>query len=297
LNKLANALRITYGDVRLSRMPVASAPGVAVWPAAMIVWGPGFTSTPHRHHCIQLVMTLHGSLRVRGADGTWRRCGAALVRPDVLHAVDAPADTVLLAFIEAESELGAGLCAQMARGIVCLSASRVARWRSALGSPLSNERIEQWMMTYLLPRRRPTRIDTRVQRVFAYVRQRLATRDDLSLAALAAAAGLSRSRFMHLFTESVGVPVRPYVRWLRLQRAACELIEGVSVSSAAHRAGFSDAAHLTRTFRRTLGMAPSELALRRRLARGLPPIAADGARRAAPVAPDRYRRAPLALAT
>ena len=47
--------------------------------------------------------------------------------------------------------------------------------------------------------------------------------------------------------------MRPYILWLRLQRAACDLTEGASVTSAAHHAGFSDGAHLTRTFRRMLG--------------------------------------------
>jgi len=74
---------------------------------------------------------------------------------------------------------------------------------------------------------------------------------------------------MHIFTESVGVPLRPYILWLRLQRAACDLMEGYSVTSAAHSAGFSDGAHLTRTFRRMLGMTPTDLALRKRMSRGV----------------------------
>jgi len=74
---------------------------------------------------------------------------------------------------------------------------------------------------------------------------------------------------MHVFTRSVGVPLRPYVRWLRLQRAAAELTTGSSVTDAAHAAGFADAAHLTRTFREMFGATPSAIAARARRAREL----------------------------
>ena len=65
------------------------------------------------------------------------------------------------------------------------------------------------------------------------------------------------------------VPVRPYVLWLRIQRACCELMDGRTVTQAAHSTEFSDAAHLTRTFRRMLGATPTELGFRKRVSRGV----------------------------
>src|SRR5215813_1464178 len=125
------------------------------------------------------------------------------------------------------------------------------------------------LRTNLLHRRRPVKIHPRVNRVLKYLRKKLGISDDFSLKTLAGISGLSQSHFMHIFTESVGVPLRPYILWLRLQRAACDLMEGYSVTSAAHSAGFSDGAHLTRTFRRMLGMTPTDLALRQRWSRGV----------------------------
>jgi AraC-like DNA-binding protein len=252
-------------------MPISPTPGSAAWPAAMIVWGPGFVSTPHRHHCVQLVMTLAGTLRVRGGPTEpWRRCGAALVRPDAQHEVDAREGTVLIAFIEAESELGAALCDEIRGDIAAVNPHRVARWRETLRERPSQASVVQWLNDYLLQRRRAVELDARVQRVVRHVRSRLASGDSLSLKSLAVVAGMSSGRFMHLFTQSLGVPVRPYIRWLRLQLAACELMDGATASMAAHRAGFSDAAHMTRTFRNMLGTTPSDLAMRKRLATGVP---------------------------
>ena len=110
----------------------------------------------------------------------------------------------------------------------------------------------------------------RVNRVLRSIPVRLARDNDVSLKTLADVAGLSPSRFMHVFTASVGMPLRPYILNLRLERACRELAAGGSVTFAACVAGFSDAAHLTRTFRRVLGTTPSRLFPRIRA--GSPPI-------------------------
>src|SRR5262249_38187774 len=117
--------------------------------------------------------------------------------------------------------------------------------------------------------RNPPRIHPGVGRALRYLRAELGSADSHSLERLAAVAGLSASRFMHVFTASVGVALRPYVLWLRLQRALGELMEGATSPGAAHAAGFSDSAHFSRTVRRMLGSTPSELARRRRSTRGV----------------------------
>ena len=251
-------------------MWVHANPGSFVWPAAMIVWGPGFRTACHRHHCFQLVMVMHGTLNVRGGSkDAWMKCGAVLIRPDVTHEIDARDSTVLIAFVDPESELGTALGERIDSGICRISDGQLARWRTALQRMPTEARVERWVRTELLYGRRPVKIHLRVNRVLKYLRTKLGISDDFSLKTLAGISGLSQSHFMHIFTESVGVPLRPYILWLRVQRAACDLIDGSSVTSAAHSAGFSDGAHLTRTFRRMLGLTPTDLALRKRRSHGL----------------------------
>jgi AraC-like DNA-binding protein len=64
---------------------------------------------------------------------------------------------------------------------------------------------------------------------------------------------------MHAFTESIGIPIRPYLAWLKVQRATFAIVSGEPLARAAPFAGFSDAAHMSRSFRRMLGMPPSVL--------------------------------------
>jgi AraC-like DNA-binding protein len=252
-------------------MLISLTPGGLAWPAAMIVWGPGYTSTLHRHHCVHLLMAVHGTLRIRGgARQPWLHCGAALVRPDAAHEVDARDATVLIAFIEPESPLGAAMSARIERAIVPVPARELAHWRRAIGPgpTLSKPRVEAWVREKLLCERRLPKIHPRVNRVLRYLRERLRSDEDLSLATLASVAGLSESRLMHAFSQSLGIALRPYILWLRVQQACSELANGASVTEAAVRAGFSDAAHLSRTFRRMLGTTPRDIAARRQVAHG-----------------------------
>jgi len=242
---------------------------MAPWPQVQIVWGPGFAAAPHRHHCVQLLMTLRGSLRIRGApQKRWRKCPAVWIRPDALHELDARGGTLLIGFISAESDLGAALCDHIGSAIQCVPAHEVGRWRIELAPTPNEARVERWLLKFLLHGQRTVAIHPGVLRVLSYLQDSPSMLEDLSLKKLADIAALSPSRFMHAFTKSVGVPVRPYILWLRLQQAACDMTEGATVTSAAHRAGFSDGAHLTRTFRRMLGATPSDLALLNRVTLG-----------------------------
>jgi AraC-like DNA-binding protein len=247
-------------------MLVSFSPRALSWPAALVVWGPGYASSPHRHHSVQLILALDGRVRIRAGRGRrWISCDAALIKPDALHEVEAWGSVVLIAFVEPESELGAALVAPRGPAISPMETSAVARWRVSLGDPaaLTPARVEAWVRADLLHDRQPVSIHPRVKRVLRFLRSEVASQESTSLERLAAVAGLSTSRLMHAFTGSVGVALRPYILWLRMQRALGELMAGASVTEAAHSAGFADTAHLSRTVRRMLGVTPTHLVQRR----------------------------------
>jgi AraC-like DNA-binding protein len=106
------------------------------------------------------------------------------------------------------------------------------------------------------------RMDPRVTRLLHELGRRPLDPKSTTLPKLAQLVGLSPSRFMHVFTESVKIPLRRYLRWLRVQRAVGALAGGCTVTNAAYIAGFADAAHLSRTCRRMLGTSPRELVRR-----------------------------------
>jgi hypothetical protein len=179
--------------------------GTAPWPPVMIVWGPGFRTATHRHHCVQLLLALYDSLAVRGGrKGAWRKCGAVWVRPDATHEVDARGTTLLIGFFNAESELGAALSEHIDGEIACLSARQVARWRAVLGRAPNEERAERWLTTFFPQRRRGAAIHPGVRCVLRYLHEPPSVLDDLSLKTLAGVARLShRASCMRLPSRSV----------------------------------------------------------------------------------------------
>lgn len=76
----------------------------------------------------------------------------------------------------------------------------------------------------------------------------------ISAAGLAKRINVSESRLLHLFKSSLGISLRRFLLWLRVRDAVMHIIGGESFSEAAYSAGFSDAAHLTRTFKSMFGI-------------------------------------------
>ena len=232
------------------------------WPAALFLWGPGSWTDLHRHHCVQLVMALDGTLRFRQRRRQrWMRCAAVLVRADAWHEVNARGTNVLIAFVDAESELGAALAERTTTDVAPIPVATVGEWRGQLGdsASLTAARVEPWVTgtcSAIVDYRRSI---TASSVSCGICRAGWRKPRPYHWSVLAESVGLSASRFLHLFTTSVGVPLRPYVLWLRLQRGAGELARGKSVADAAYAAGFSDAAHFTRTFRRMIGATPRQV--------------------------------------
>jgi len=239
-----------------------SSPGLMPWPAALVVWGAGALWSSHAHHSMQVSVALSGILRVRTRRRPeWSSCEAVVVPPDVTHEIDARGALVVIAFLDPESDLAGPVLERFGSEVTRIPDDVVERWREMLAGSdtVDSDRVDSWITRELSDGRRSRPIHASVRRVLEYLREDHLDPRRTSLPALAEVADLSPSRLMHVFTESVGIPLRPYLRWLRVQRAACALLAGKSVTEAAHLAGFSDAPHLARSLRRTLGTTPRQL--------------------------------------
>lgn len=85
------------------------------------------------------------------------------------------------------------------------------------------------------------------------------------LSDLAKEVRLSSERLRHLFKQQTGTSLRSYLKWVKATRAVCLAAARDSVTEVAVDAGFSDAAHMSRTIRETFGLSPSFFAARQRV--------------------------------
>ncbi|MGN6105696.1 MAG: helix-turn-helix domain-containing protein [Kofleriaceae bacterium] len=70
-------------------------------------------------------------------------------------------------------------------------------------------------------------------------------------------AGISGEHLRHLVTAELGEPVRRLGRWFRFLRTVPALWRPRSLAQLAAETGFSDHAHLSRTYREVVGQSPS----------------------------------------
>jgi AraC-like DNA-binding protein len=225
--------------------------------------GPTGTAARHAHHAFHIVLATATPIRVASAVDR-AEATSVVIPPDVAHAFETSSSRVAILYVAPESRAGRCLTATLS------SAQRVADWIAAAAAlpaedlctttdwhearRRSSEALDLLIGTAATPRPWPPAI----RRLVAMLPDRLDA--ELRFAVLARELGLSESRLAHLVTEHLGIPFRPYVLWLRLQRAASEMARGHSITDAAHAAGFSDGSHLTRAFRRMFGITPSEIA-------------------------------------
>lgn len=100
--------------------------------------------------------------------------------------------------------------------------------------------------------------EQRLKKVVEFIGKHLD--DELTLSQLSDIACLSKYHFHRLFTAYTGLSLQKYIRWLRLKRAAHQLIidKDSAIIDIAINAGFEAHESFTRAFKQICGMSPSE---------------------------------------
>lgn len=232
-------------------------------PGWAVFCGTAGDHTRHRHHAVQIAVGLEGPVALWAETPGSLTAPAAVIAADCLHQIASGPNPIILVYVEGESKTGRALDQWCGSGARVLSQVHVRALTTLLMEPSKIEGgIERIVATILQTADSPPAErfhDERIAQSIESLPRPLP--EPFSLAEIAARSGLSPSRYAHLFRAHTGMPLRPYLRWRRLQQALAEVARGANLTAAAHAAGFADSAHLSRSFRRTFGVAPNILLL------------------------------------
>jgi AraC family transcriptional regulator len=228
-----------------------------VWPQYLLMLGPPYASAQHRHHAAQIAFGLDGQVVFESPQTGIHRADMLLISPNSPHSHPAFGAMAFL-YLYPESIEWLNFPGRERVGLHTLPFNRHLR-TMARGAAEGDVVAASSVVDKLVQKstRNVLSNDALISRAITLIHGSLGGR--ITLARLAAALHRSPSRLAHRFREAAGVPLRHYVLWCRLRIAVEAAMRGASLTEAAHRAGFADSAHLSRTFRAMFGVAPSLL--------------------------------------
>lgn len=239
---------------------------IAFTGGALFIGTGGGTIEPHAHYSIQIALGAPDGLLVQdGRRGEWTPCAGAIVPSRTVHSIDVTrCEWSTVIFVEPETPAGKALTRRAERRVEFLTDEELSTtlpglekaWRQARNAASVQDAARN-LISSLSGTAPYSPSDERVLKAIEYVRDHLD--QTLTLEQVADAVHLSPSRFRHLFVEETGMPLRTYQLWRRLLRVWEFLMQGENLAGAAHAAGFSDSAHLSRTCRTMFGLAPSAM--------------------------------------
>lgn len=208
----------------------------------------------HSHHAIQ-TFAGPGALV---ADARGEQSGPGFIAPaNVAHrAAAAPPSSFL--YVDPDSASGQRIAAVVGDEIIVLSAAQASALTAIVAACIAGEIADpaERLAVLLGAKAVPLERDQRIETALAAFLESAAP---LNTHALASAFSLSPSRVAHLFRDQVGVPLRSFLLWSKLRRAFTAIAQGLSLTEAAHHAGFADSAHFSRTCLRMFGASPQAL--------------------------------------
>jgi AraC-like DNA-binding protein len=231
-------------------------------PAGALFIGADMVNEPHRHFTVSILIGVDRPIRIRVGARGWTSTDAVMVASNVEQQLDARGSKIAIVQVDPESDEFVRVAHHFEGGKVRLlpeeTVSRLRRVLGGAGDGPPNAELRAKILDQLESQgavRRP--IDPRIRKVLGIIKA-----DFLApplAPELASVVGLSSGRLIHLFTQEMGLPIRRYVLWLRLRDVMFSLAAGDSLTEAAHRAGFADSPHLSRTFRGMFGFPPSAI--------------------------------------
>ncbi|MGW4097397.1 helix-turn-helix domain-containing protein [Mycobacterium sp. NPDC004974] len=233
-------------------LPQTCYPTVWLWPGQALYSGPGLGLQPHSGSVWCLAVGVDGPLTVT-VSGNAIVAGSVLIPPRLTHHLSMPG-AMVSCYLDPSSQRSAACRQQFTEFRDNIGIGHAAEPALTM-TPDDDGAARRWLD--LAAPDTPHRIDPRIELVAKQIRENPA--EAVSARELAATAGLSESRFLHLFRREAGTSLRRYRMWSRLVSAGTAVAAGQNLTTAAADSGFASPSHLADSFKSTFGLSATQL--------------------------------------
>ena len=219
--------------------------------------GENIETARHAHHALEFIFGIDHPFDLISDESKLKEIYGVVIDPNCPHQFIGGDAQYLFIYLEPEL-----LQINQIKNHYDLSAQKIVQLKSLSSFPHAEKVIDFSFFSDVLgitiTHTAITEIDSRIKSVLEWIKNNL-EQGQISSDVLAKSVFLSSSRFSHLFKEQIGIPLRRYILWCRIQEALRELLKGHNFTKSAHAAGFSDSAHFSRTFSEMFGVSPSSV--------------------------------------
>lgn len=234
--------------------------------ARMLMVSPHLKAQSHQHSAVQITFSLDGAFSVWTKETDWFQAQAVLIASNVPHALQDFNGKQITCGISPDAVRGSNLQTKLLhdKKIMTLPVQQFERWWPSFMDMVENNTpcyeafdiCDQMIDSLTGKEEFHGVIDSRILDTIYHIHDSI--QGDISAVSLAARVHLSTDRFLHLFKEQLGLPLRQYVLSQRCILASRAFTAGMPLKQAAYEGGFSDPAHFSRTFSQLNGAKPSD---------------------------------------
>jgi AraC-like DNA-binding protein len=237
-----------------SPLPQTCSSSIWLWPGQALYAGRSLNLAPHSGSVWCLAVGVDRPLTVLTPVRTKHDAHSVLIPPRLTHQLICHGGRLVSCYLEPTSDRADSCRRGFGRWVDGIGVHHAAEEQLAF-APDDDQSACRWLDLAAPAVERV--IDPRIVLAAARIRAEPAT--TLSSRELAADAGLSESRFLHLFRDEVGTSLRRYRLCVRPLAAGAAISAGKNLTTAAVDSGFSSPSHLADRFKATFGLSATQL--------------------------------------
>jgi len=229
-----------------------------------MIYGSGLSTKIHSNHALKIIISTelfsvlqgHKIIKAKGV----------IIKSNAFHEIKSDSLLSISIFIDPETDIGKQISSLFNKATVLKLKNETSNeLLNFLSNSLENHFTEaeiknvfaKTLVDHDISHIHSLVIDQRIEQVLNHIK--CSSNYDVKFVDLLNLSSLSESRLIHLFKKEIGITIRKYILWCRINLALKAIATNKTLKMSAEQAGFTDAAHFNRTFVSMFGINPSIL--------------------------------------